>query len=106
LWDMPSIIGRIYSDGNGGVILGKSLVDAPFFSVLNSHNKVVEIYFDDFAEKLGQLQQGARYLYALSCENTRDAESGVCLVSGLKGVSETIFSSGELGRGGRAAELL
>ncbi|SDL04027.1 phosphoglycerol transferase [Modicisalibacter muralis] len=106
LWDMPSVVGRIYSDGNGGVILGESLVDAPFFSVLNSQNKVVEIYFDDFAEKLDELQRGARYLYALSCESTRSAESGVCLVSGLKGVSEKIFSSVELGNGIRAAELL
>lgn len=106
LWDMPSVVGRIYSDGNGGVILGESLVDAPFFSVLDSHNKVVEIYFDDFAEKLDELQQGARYLYALSCENMRGAESGVCLVSGLKGISEKIFSAVELGNGVRAADLL
>lgn len=105
LWDMPSVVGRIYSDGNGGVVFGENLVDAPFFSVLDSQNKIVEIYFDDFAEKLDQLHQGARYLYALSCERARGGDSGVCLVSGLKGAGEKIFSPMELVEGVRAAEL-
>lgn len=106
LWDMPSVVGRIRSDGNGSVVLGGNLMDAPFFSVLDSQNQVVELYFYDFARRIDELKEGGRYLYALECEESRHAVAGVCLVSGLKGVGEKVFSPSELLDGVRAADIL
>ncbi|SHF85219.1 phosphoglycerol transferase [Modicisalibacter ilicicola DSM 19980] len=106
LWDMPTVFGEIRSNGKG-VLLGDNRLEAPFFSVLNEHNKVVELYFHNFAEHIDGLKEGARYLYALECEESlRGDSAGVCLVSGLKGAGERVFSSTELIDGILAADIL
>ncbi|MGC3874709.1 sulfatase-like hydrolase/transferase [Halomonas sp. GXIMD04776] len=105
LWGMPTVSGEIRSSGHE-ILLGDNRLEAPFFSVLNEHNKVVELYFQNFAEHLDGLKEGARYLYALECQESREAIAGVCLVSGLKGAGERVFPSSELINGVLASEVL
>ncbi|WP_053070725.1 sulfatase-like hydrolase/transferase [Halomonas sp. PR-M31] len=105
LWGMPTVKGEIRSNGQG-VLVGDNRLEAPFFSVLDEQNKVVELYFQNFAEHIDSLKEGARYLYALECEETRSADVGVCLVSGLKGAGERVFSSSELVNGILATDIL
>ncbi|WP_227370579.1 sulfatase-like hydrolase/transferase [Halomonas sp. M20] len=105
LWGMPTVQGEIRSNGQG-VLVGDNRLEAPFFSVLDDKNKVVELYFQNFAEHIESLKEGARYLYALECEEARSADVGICLVSGLKGAGERVFSSSELLNGILATDIL
>ncbi|MFD2192363.1 sulfatase-like hydrolase/transferase [Pistricoccus aurantiacus] len=104
LWDMPQVVGQIRSDGDKGILLGGNQFEAPFFSVLNESNKVIELYFYNFSQHLADLQEGVRYLYARECEEVKSPNPGICLVAGLKGVGEKVFSSTELVEGVSALE--